>query len=234
MCPRRYNLGRRRGDSEATRMKILEAARGLLGGKGGPGDFSMDSVAEKAGVSRMTVYNQFHSEAGLLEGLADHLALRGGMERMPEVFLEENAIEALRKFFATFVGFWSSDRLLMRRLRAFGVLHPSLYRALRDRDEWRREAAETLVSRFPAVSWAGLDKVDATDLLAMLSSFEAYEALATESRSPEQVVRILTETALRSWNLDRSKSRALGRRTVSRTKTGPSKAHDRKSAGELS
>jgi AcrR family transcriptional regulator len=234
MCPRRYNLGRRRHDSEATRVKILEAARGLLGGKGDPGDFSMDAVAEKAGVSRMTVYNQFQSEAGLLEGLADHLALRGGMGRMPEVFLEPNAIEALRKFFATFVGFWSTDRLLMRRLRAFGVLHPSLYRALRDRDEWRREAAETLVSRLPAASRMGFDRVEAIDMLAMLSSFETYEALAAEGRSPEQVARILIETVHRSWSFNRPTIGAVERPPRTRTERRPSKARDRKTGSESS
>jgi AcrR family transcriptional regulator len=234
MCPRRYNLGRRRRDSEATRAKILEAARGLLGGKGDPGDFSMDAVAEKAGVSRMTVYNQFQSESGLLEGLADHLALRGGMGRMPEVFLEPSVIEALRKFFATFVGFWSTDRLLMRRLRAFGVLHPSLYRALRDRDEWRREAAETLVSRLPAFGRTSFDKVEAIDLLAMLSSFETYEALATEGRSPEQVAQILTETVLRSWSLDHLKIGVVGRPPRTRAEKRPSKARVGKSRGESS
>jgi AcrR family transcriptional regulator len=232
MCPRRYTLGLRRRDSEVTRAKILEATRGLLGGKGDPGDFSMDAVAEKAGVSRMTVYNQFRSEAGLLEGLADHLALRGGMERMPEVFLEPSATEALRKFFATFVGFWSTDRLLMRRLRAFGVLHPSLYRALRDRDEWRREAAETLVSRLAAASRMGFDRVEAIDLLAMLSSFETYEALAAEGRSPEQVARILTETVLRSWNSDRPRTGAVRRPPRTRAERRPSTVRDRGSGGE--
>ena len=56
MAPRPYDLGRRRRAADATRTKILEAARALLGGKSEVAEFSMESVAAKAGVSRMTVY----------------------------------------------------------------------------------------------------------------------------------------------------------------------------------
>ncbi len=147
MSPRKYDLGRRRDGSDATREKILEATRSLFGGKGDLDGFSMDAVAGKAGVARMTVYNQFHSQGLLLEALADHIAARAGMQRIGEAFVEPRPDEAVRKFVATFVGLWASDRVVLRRLRAMGVLVPSLYRKVRERDEWRREAARNLVAK---------------------------------------------------------------------------------------
>ncbi|HEV2429291.1 MAG TPA: TetR/AcrR family transcriptional regulator [Thermoplasmata archaeon] len=211
MSPRRYDLGRRRGPSEATRLRILDGARALLGGKTDPSEFSMEAVGRKAGVSRMTVYNRFHSEAGLLEALADHLAFRGGMQRMPEVFAEPDPGEAVRKFVGIFAGFWASDRLLMRRLRAFGVLHPSLFRALRDRDEWRRTAAENLLRRVRPVGALALDDRSAAALLASLTSFETFEALSAPARPPEEVADLLVGSIGRLWGLDRTGPRPVRR-----------------------
>jgi len=45
-------------------------------------------MARGADASRLTIYYQFKSCPGLLEALYDHLAMRGGMQPMPEVFRE--------------------------------------------------------------------------------------------------------------------------------------------------
>jgi len=42
--------------ADQTRRRVLRAARDLLTSKGGTGRFSLDAVAERAGVARMTVY----------------------------------------------------------------------------------------------------------------------------------------------------------------------------------
>jgi AcrR family transcriptional regulator len=203
MSPRRYELGRRRGSTEATRAKILEATRGLLGGKGDLVEFSMEAVASKAGVSRMTVYNQFHSQARLLEALADHLAEKGGMHRIAESFLEPRPDEAVRKFVATFVGLWASDRLLLRRVRAMGLVVPTVFRKVRDRDAWRREAARNLVRKLgvPKPGARSPDAEWAADLLTSMTSFEVFDALCDEARSPEALARSLSDTLVRLWGL---------------------------------
>ena len=217
MSPRRYDLGRRRAATEATGVRILEATRVLLGGKGDPAEFSMDAVAAKAGVLRMTVYNRFHSEGQLLEALADHLATKGGMMRLREAFMEPKPGEAIRKFVTTFVGFWASDRVLLRRLRAFGVSHPALYRGIRDRDEWRREGARNLVMKIGAPAALGdpSGPERAIDLLSEMTSFETFDGLCTDQRSPEEVARLLSDALLALWGLGpaqrrRSRARRVG------------------------
>src|SRR5258708_18898718 len=68
MASRKYRLGpRRQADVDRTRSSILAAARELVS-EHGP-DSSVGKVAELAGVSRITIYNQFGSKAGLLETL---------------------------------------------------------------------------------------------------------------------------------------------------------------------
>lgn len=203
MSPRKYDSTRRRARSAATRLEILEATRALIGGRGDLGEFSMETVAEKAGVARMTVYHQFGSRAGLLEGLADHLAARGGMERLREAFLDPDPETAVRKFVGTFVRFWASDRATMRRLRAMAVVFPSQDRGPRDRDEWRKEGAANLLDRILPRGRAGAKASpgDLAEVLAALTSFEAFDALCSHGRSPEDVRRILSEAALRVLGL---------------------------------
>ncbi|MGI0068109.1 MAG: TetR/AcrR family transcriptional regulator [Thermoplasmata archaeon] len=182
---------------EATRLRILEAARSIVGGKGDLDGLSMEAVAAKAGVSRMTVYYQFHSRADLFEALADQMAERGGMNRMREVFTEPDSEAALRKLVETFVEFWATDRVTMRRLRAIGVVSPSQHAGPRSRDAWRREAIVNLLAKNGEMS-AGpkpAPPADLVDLLTALTSFETFDALCTNSRDPEAVATQLSSAA---------------------------------------
>lgn len=193
MPPRAYSLGRRGPVTAATRTRILEAARALVGGPGDLGELSMDSVAERAGVSRMTVYNQFESRTGLLDALADHLAARGGMARLREVFAEPNVDVALRRFVEVFSGFWASDRTTLRRMRALGVLFPSRHRGLPARDAWRLQAAANLVERHAAslALRSERQRRQAAELLSALSGFEFFDAIRTGGRTPAQASALI-------------------------------------------
>src|SRR5947207_15410103 len=138
MSPRPYRLGQRETASSRTRGRIVEAARDLLAAEGGPAGFTLDAVARRAGVARMTVYYQFGSKAGLLEALFDSLGSRGGMGRLPGAFQRADALEALDELLGVFAGFWASDRLVIRRVRALAALDPDFGRAVGARDQGRR------------------------------------------------------------------------------------------------
>ncbi|MGI0132993.1 MAG: TetR/AcrR family transcriptional regulator [Thermoplasmata archaeon] len=198
MSPRKYDTSHRREATEATRGQILEAARQLLGVPGDLRDFSVDAIATKAGVARMTVYYQFHSRAQLLDALSDHLAERGGMHRMPEVFMESDPRRALDRLVTTFVAFWSSDRVAMRRLRALGVVAPGLWGRSRARDAWRREAVTHLLAKFDRGTRGGSRSAREAevDLITVLASFETFDALCTGERSVEDIARLLVDAAL--------------------------------------
>lgn len=213
MSPRPYNLGRRTAATEATREQILAAARTLLGGRGPPDEFSIEAVARKAGVARMTVYYQFHSQAGLLEALADDLAAKGGMQRLREAFLAAEPDVAVRRFVGTFVGFWNSERVLMRRLRAMGVLLPGLYRGVRDRDEWRQEGARHLLERIGVLGSSSREpeRSEEVALFSSLTSFEMFDLLCDAERSPDRVADLLSNLLLERWQLGSSAVRRLPR-----------------------
>jgi AcrR family transcriptional regulator len=201
--PRPYRLGQRQAATDETRARIIAAARELLMAAGGPGGFSIDAVARQAGVARMTVYYQFGSKRGLLEGLFDDLAARGGMERLAEAFARPDPLVALAEFIATFGRFWTSDRLVIRRLRSLAALDPE-FEGVRTRDEWRRGGLRVLLGRLaeqygrPAPE--ALD--EAVDLIHTLTSFETFDTLAGTARSPEEVVPLVQRLARAALTLD--------------------------------
>ena len=85
MSPRRYESPRRNAAAARTRRRIVAAAAAILGAAEGIGEFSLEAVAKKASVTRLTVYNQFGSRRALLEAVFDERAARGGLHRIADV-----------------------------------------------------------------------------------------------------------------------------------------------------
>src|SRR5258707_15291005 len=81
--PRTYNSPRRIVAATQTRERIVVAAAAILATAEGISGFSLQAVADKAGVTRLTVYNQFGSRRTLLEAVFDDMAVRGGLAGIP-------------------------------------------------------------------------------------------------------------------------------------------------------
>jgi len=196
MAPRQYNMEKRQLTASETRTRILEAARQLLADESET-DLSMDAIASRADVSRLTIYYQFKSRTGLLEALYDYLAMRGNMQRMGEVFYETDGSIALHKLIRTFVGFWSSDPVVIRRLRAMAALDSEIGKGIQERDRRRVQASSEILRRMilrkkkkPVIT-----RNLAGDVLTMLTSFETYDALARAGHSKNQIVAAITSLA---------------------------------------
>jgi len=202
MKRRPYRLGQRQTMVEQTRARLVAAARELLATPGGFSEFTVDAVAAQAGVARMTVYNQFGSKMGLLEALFDDLAARGLLARLRAAFGRPEPREALEEFIAAFGGFWNSDRIVIRRIRGLSLIDADFERAVRARDERRREGIRTILGRcaekYNHPPPGALDEM--TDILHTLTSFDTFDNLASTTRSPEEVVSLvyrLTHAVLR-------------------------------------
>jgi AcrR family transcriptional regulator len=194
MTPRPYQPVQRQQAVDEGRERILAAARELLEAENAE-PFSIDAVARRAGVARMTVYNQFASKTGLLEALFDHLAERGEMRRMPEVFQEADPLTALDAFVALFGRFWTANRHAHRRLRAAAVHDPELSAAIDSRNERRRRAITELVRRLGTIASSPLPASELVNVLFVLLSFGTFDSLAGESRTPADVTPLLQHLA---------------------------------------
>lgn len=204
MSPRPYRRGQRKGATEQTRVRIVEAARDLLAGARGVAALSIDAVAHHAGVARMTVYYQFGSKAGLLEALFDHLAIRGGMNEMASVFHSPEPLASLDQCIAVFAHFWDTDRLVTRRLRSLAALDPVIEQGVVARDGRRTEIMRTIVGRMVQAYGrpAPAAKDDTIDVLAIITGFSTFDALATDARSTEDVIHLLRVAARALLGLD--------------------------------
>ena len=187
MKSRSYTSGERQRTVEAGRERIVAAARELLEDEEGEG-FSIDAVARRAGVARMTVYNQFESKAGLLEALFDALALQGPLGGMVEIFKIADPVAAFDDYVALFGRFWTVNRRTHRRLSAAAMHDADLAAAIASRNERRRKGVAELIRRLGARARPVIPSEEAVNVIYVLLSFDTFDALAGPSRTPEDVV----------------------------------------------
>jgi len=204
MSPRPYRLGQRQVLIEQARERILTATRALLMTSNGFSGFSMEAVARRAAVARMTVYHQFGSKIGLLEALCDSLAASGGMEQLATAFRQPEPLDALMEYITVFSHFWNADRLVLRRLRGLAALDPDFEQVVRARDERRRQGLGVLVRRLADNYGCPVREAlnETVDVLYTLISFECFDTLAGPTRSLEEVAPVVQRCALAVLGLD--------------------------------
>jgi AcrR family transcriptional regulator len=178
MPPRPYRSAVRAEAAEQTRRRIITAAVAILRAKGA-GGFSLESVAKAAGVTRLTVYNQFGSRSALLEAVFDDRAAKGGLERVPQAMANPDTRAGLRDLVAVFCGFWAFDEGSLGSLHAAVSDHGELEESLRERNERRRKAIAVLAGRLADRGDIERQEIqDVTDLVFLLTSFHSYAAVA--------------------------------------------------------
>ncbi len=196
----------RRASVDERRARIVQAARALLSAPRGIGAFTIDSVARRARVSRMTVYHQFESKTGLIEAVFDSLVIvRVGVPRLVAALALNDPRETLATFVQTFADVWQADRVVIRRLQGLAALDPEFARVWRTREERRREGLRAIVARLlgqrPSASRAraaGIsdDESTLTDALYAIIAFETFDVIAGAKRPLEAVAPVVHRLAL--------------------------------------
>lgn len=196
MSPRRYESPNRDAAAEETRRRIVAAAGELLAGPKGFAGMSLEAVAKTAGVSRLTIYNQFGTRRGLLEAVFDDRAERGGLFAIPQAVGALQPRAAILRIVEIFCGFWASDRDGLSRVWAAGVGDPELAEGVRARSERRRGLFSTLVDRLAQQGEVDPgDAADLVDFLYALTSLPFFSEMSTRGRTPEAVAEVLKRAA---------------------------------------
>jgi AcrR family transcriptional regulator len=175
-----------------TRARIITAARELLAGGRNVPAFSLDAVARRARVSRLTVYNQFESRRGLLEAVFDDTAKTGGLFQLPVILAEADFDQALRQFVSLFCAFWARHGDVFSQIHANAVLDEEIAASLRERSERRRAVLRSLVGRLNL----GKRQSELVDLLFGVTSFELHQMLCRAGRSSSTVESLMQRMAL--------------------------------------
>ena len=184
MTRRGYRLGRRQAEVDRTRSGILAAARDLVA-KLGPAA-SVGKVAEHAGVSRITIYNQFGSKARLLEALT---AEPGSVAPDPPPGEAGDPVDDLRRRVEHACAVWAENPDLYRQLAGHGRHGPHDRQADADHALALRLAANDRLR-------PGCSIKEAEDVIGILASFSVFDRLHKGGRrSPAGVAEILMRMA---------------------------------------
>jgi AcrR family transcriptional regulator len=191
MARRKYVSRVRTAAAEAKRRQVIEAAAAFL--RREPlSAFSLDTVAKSAGVTRLTVYNQFGSRRGLLEAVFDYLATQGRLERIPEAVVDPQPRRGLERLAEIFCEFWGGDPAV-GRLHDAMAMDSELAQALGERNERRRRDVAALVERLPQSGTDAARRKDAIDLIFALMSYPMFRLLS-EGRSPDEICTLIRAT----------------------------------------
>ena len=193
MSPRPYRSPRRRVAAKRTRARLLKAARAMLAA---PDGISLDAVAKKAGVTRLTVYNQFGSRRALLEAVFDDMAERGGLHRIREAMAKTDPQAALQQIVLIFCDFWGVHRGALWRLHAASATDPEFEESLRARNQRRRHLLSVLVDRMIEGGAKSPEVViELIDVLFALTSVGFFWELTAGGRKANAVCHLIQALA---------------------------------------
>ncbi len=190
MPTRRYVSPIREMAAAEKRARVVDAASRLLREQADVASFSLDAVAKAAGVTRLTVYNQFGSRRGLLEAVFDERARQGGLGRIAEAMAMSDPRAGLDRLVEIFCDFWGGDPAV-GRLHAATALDPEFAVAVAERNERRRRAISVLVERLSRKRNQDAGSVrDVVDLVFALTSHAMFDLLRA-GRTDDAVRRLV-------------------------------------------
>jgi len=165
--------------SAATRARILEAVRALLAG-GGFHDASMEVIAARAGVTRVTLYRTFGSKQALLEGMAWEALSRARLDRVDTAHAHPDVRVAVREVLRAncemFAHLAEAMPLALELARFDADIRAFMDATYHGR---RHQSMEKLAGRVVREGGAapGWTKRRIADSLLVLSSHEAFQTL---------------------------------------------------------
>ena len=182
MDKRRYRQRARADTSAATSRRILDSARATLE-RGPVGALKVDEVARAAGVSRSTVYLLYGSRTGLFDALARHLRDTAGFEELVVSSRLPDALESLRTSARIAVRMYARLPGLARALFTLAAIDPDAVAGVRAIEDGRRPGQAHLARGLQSQGYLRDDVSieEATDMLTVLTSFQAFDELFTGS-----------------------------------------------------
>lgn len=182
--------------SERTRALIVAAVRELLE-EGAFHDSTVEQVAQRAGVSRATLYQHFRSRLELVDAICDTFDANPALVELRRTVELPDPDAALRETVALAVRFWATEDAVLREL--YGVVAiDSAARELVDRQRAdRRGEMQRLARHLRKLGRLreGVSERAALDALMLLTSYDAFRELRAAGRSERQIARALQDDA---------------------------------------
>jgi AcrR family transcriptional regulator len=177
---------RRAESTAATRQAIIEAARDLLATRDWR-HFTLEAVGARAGVTRVTVYNQVGSKHGLVDAVLTELASRGGMDSLLTASRDMDAPDAFGYAVARTCHFWHAERGVLRPLFGLAAIDTEVAANLGRREGYR-------AAQFARLTGKTADDDTLRGIVAV-TSFPAYDGLGPLAGDPDRAAAVVLRMA---------------------------------------
>jgi len=197
MSSRAYRT-RPRKRSTDTRDRITAAVHELLA-EGAFHEATVEEVAERAGVSRATVYQHFGSRIELIDGVCDIMNAHPALVEIRRVIGLPDAKEALTKMLANCVRVWSDERRVMAELYGVVAIDTGAKAFVERQRRDRRHECDRMVESLAHTGALrqGMSRARALATLLVLTSFETYSELREAGLSDRRLTAFLQDAAAR-------------------------------------
>jgi AcrR family transcriptional regulator len=188
MASRKYEQ-RERAQKQADTRRRIEHATMELHDEVGPARTTVSDVAKRAGVSRLTVYNNFPDERSLIEGCRAHWLALNPMPDISEAFALEDPEERMRAVLRALYGWYSDTELSMTNIWADRRSVPAL-------DDVMSDGVDPLLAAMAEQLAAGFAKRKAVRAACALAvEFWTWRRLAHEGLSDTAAARLMAGLA---------------------------------------
>jgi AcrR family transcriptional regulator len=156
-------------------------------------NFTVEAVANRAGVTRVTVYNQVRSKRGLLDAVLTDVTERAGMDQLLTDTQHMSAGTACALTMRRTCCLWHDERRLLRPLFGLAGVDQEVASTLAQREQWRGRQMQRLTQRLAVETTPELS-LDEADVLAgvmAVTSFPAYDALGAVADDPDRAALLL-------------------------------------------
>jgi AcrR family transcriptional regulator len=191
---RPYRPQRRSTRAEGTRAKIMDAVRELLE-EGAFHESTVEQVADRAGISRATLYQHFRSRLDLVDAICDSFSVNPALVEVREVVELPDPDAALDQTIAACVRFWASEDPVLAQLYGVVAVDPAA-RDLVDRQRGdRRGEMERLARHLHSAGRLrrGLGERRALSLLMVITSYDSFRELREAGLSEREATRSLQD-----------------------------------------
>lgn len=196
MSTNAYRGRRKPGRSDATRERITNAVRELLG-EGTFHTSTVEEVADRAGVSRATVYQHFRSRIDLVDAICETFDANPALLEIRQVVELPDSDAALDKTIANCIVFWASEDPILRQLYGVAAIDSAAQDLVDRQRADRRSELERLARNLdrsgrlrPSLNVRG-----ALNLLLVLTSYDTFRELRAAGLSDRQVTALVQESA---------------------------------------
>ena len=179
--------------SGETRRRIVAAVRELLA-EGTFHTSPVEEVAERAGVSRATLYQHFRSRLGLVDAMCETFDENPALVRLRQI-VEQPGPAALDETIAETVRFWSSEDPILQQLYGVAAVDPAAQALVARQRADRRRECDRLVRNLERAHVLRGGRERALTLMLVLSSYETFRELKEAGLSDRKAVATLQDAA---------------------------------------